>query len=53
MLKVDGENITIQDGNYDGKTNTFEEAKTDWRTNTSTLSELRRRYGGIVFANPK
>ena len=53
VLKVDGENITIQDGNYDGKTNTFEEAKTDWRTNTYTLSELRRRYGGIVFANPK
>ena len=53
VLKVDGENITIQDGNYDGKTNTFEEAKTDWHTNTYTLSELRRRYGGIVFANPK
>lgn len=53
VLKVDGENITIQDGNYDGKTNTFEEAKTDWRTNTYTISELRRRYGGIVFANPK
>ena len=53
VLKVEGENITIQDGNYDGKTNTFEEAKTDWRTNTYTLSELRRRYGGIVFANPK
>ena len=53
VLKVDEENITIQDGNYDGKTNTFEEAKTDWRTNTYTLSELRRRYGGILFANPK
>ena len=32
---------------------TFEEAKTDWHTNTYTLPELRRRYGGIVFANPK
>ena len=53
VLKVNGEDITIQDGNYDGKTNTFEEAKTDWRTNTYTLSELRRRYGGIVFADPK
>lgn len=53
VLKVNGEGITIQDGNYDGKTNTFEEAKTDWRTNTYTISELRRRYGGIVFANPK
>lgn len=53
VLKVNGEDITIQDGNYDGKTNTFEEAKTDWRTNTYTLSDLRRRYSGIVFANPK
>lgn len=44
--------VTNQKGGV-GKTNTFEEAKTDWRTNTYTLSELRRRYGGIVFVNPK
>ena len=53
ILKVDGNNITIQDGNYDGITNTFEDAKKDWQTNTYTLDYYRSRMGGIVFANPK
>ena len=53
VLKVDGNNITIQDGNYDGITNTFEDAKKDWQTNTYTLDYYRSRMGGIVFANPK
>ena len=53
VLKVDGNNITIQDGNYDGITNTFEDAKNDWQTNTYTLDYYRSRMGGIVFANPK
>ena len=53
VLKVDGNNITIQDGNYDGVTNTFEDAKSDWQTNTYTLDYYRSRMGGIVFANPK
>lgn len=41
------------DGNYDGITNTFEDAKKDWQTNTYTLDYYRSRMGGIVFANPK
>ena len=53
VLKVDGNNITIQDGNYDGITNTFEDAKKDWQTNTYTLDYYRSRMGGIIFANPK
>ena len=53
VLKVDGNNITIQDGNYDGITNTFKGAKKDWQTNTYTLDYYRSRMGGIVFANPK
>ena len=53
VLKVDGNNITIQDGNYDGITNTFEDAKKDWQINTYTLDYYRSRMGGIVFANPK
>ena len=53
VLKVDGNNITIQDGNYDGITNTFEDAKKDWKTVTYTLDEYRNRLGGVVFANPK
>ena len=52
-LFLDGNNITIQDGNYDGITNTFEDAKKDWQTNTYTLDYYRSRMGGIVFANPK
>ena len=38
---------------YDGKTNTFEDAKSDWKTVTYTLDEYRIRLGGVVFANPK
>ena len=53
VLKVDGNNITIQDSNYDGITNTFEDAKSDWKTVTYTLDEYRNRLGGVVFANPK
>ena len=53
VLKVGGNNITIQDGNYDGITNTFEDAKKDWQTNTYTFDYYRLRMGGIVFANPK
>ena len=53
VLKVDGYNITIQDDNYDGITNTFEDAKKDWQTNTYTLDYYRLRMGGIIFANPK
>ena len=41
------------DVNYDGITNTFEDAKKDWQTNTYTLDYYRSRMGGIVFANPK
>ena len=48
-----GTNITIQEGNLDGKTNTFQEAKTDWQTKTYTLAQLNSIYKGVVFANPK
>ena len=53
VLKVDGNNITIQDGNYDGITNTFEDAKKDWQTNTYTLDYYQSRMGGSVFGDPK
>ena len=32
VIAWNGTNITIQEGNIDGKTNTFQEAKTDWQT---------------------
>ena len=53
VTSIKANNITIQDGNYDGITNTFEDAKKDWQTNTYTLDYYRSRMGGIVFANPK
>lgn len=41
----DGTNITIQEGNLDGKTNTFIEAKKDWQTKVHTLQSLNNIYG--------
>ena len=53
VIGWDGTNITIQEGNQDGKTNTFTEAKKDWRTITYTFEEFQIVCKGVVFANPK
>ena len=53
VIGWDGTNITVQDGNLDGRTNSFQEAKTDWKTSTYTLETLKSIYGGVKFANPK
>lgn len=53
VIAVDGDYVTIQEGNLDGKTNTFQDAKTDWHTVTYTLNQLRSYYRGVVFANLK
>ena len=53
VIAVDSDYVTIQEGNLDGKTNTFQDAKTDWHTVTYTLNQLRSYYRGVVFANPK
>ena len=50
VIAYDGTNITVQEGNLDGRTNTFEEAKTDWQTKVYTLQSLKAAYGGVVFA---
>ena len=51
---VDGDQITIQEGNLDGKTNpNYNVAIKDWQTVTRSMSELRARYGDVTFANPK
>ena len=52
VIAFDGTNITFQDGNLNGKTDTFAVAKTDWRTKTMTLSEFISHNGGVVFAVP-
>lgn len=50
---VNGDQITIQEGNLDGATNTFDAATKDWHTVTYSLSTLRTIYSGLTFANPK
>ena len=52
VIGWDGENITIQEGNLDGVTNTFADAKKDWHTATYSLDEFRIKCKGVVFANP-
>lgn len=49
----DGTNITIQEGNLDGKSNTFSDAKSDWQTVTYEINKFRRICDGVVFANKK
>ena len=50
VIAYDGTNITVQEGNLDGRTNTFEEAKTDWQTKVYTLESLSSVYGEVKFA---
>lgn len=55
VTKVDGENISIQDGNILGGPRTFSNLPTGqtvtWRNYTMTLSEMRGN-AGLTFANP-
>ena len=53
VIAVKDGTIVIQEGNLDGKTNTFKEAQKDWHTKELILSELSNRNQGVVFANPK
>ena len=53
VITVKENTITVQEGNLDGITNTFQDAKKDWQTKSYTLDQLRSIYGGVVFANPK
>ena len=47
----DGTNITIQEGNLDSQSNTFQEAKSDWHTVTYDIDTFRIICDGVVFAN--
>lgn len=55
VLAVDEANdtIIIQDGNYNGQTDSFAVAQKDWGTKTLSLSEFCAKRGGAVFACPK
>ena len=52
VIGWDGTNITIQEGNLDGKTNSFAEAKKDWHTVTYTLSQFISICHGVEYAIP-
>lgn len=49
---VNGNEITIQEGNLDGITNVWEDAIRDWQEVTYTLPTIRSIYAGLTFANP-
>lgn len=53
VLDAKNNTLIIQEGNLDGKTNTFKDAQHDWHTKEYTLEQLRTAYKGVVFANPK
>lgn len=53
VIDVKGDVLIIQEGNLDGKTNTFKDARKDWHTKEYTLSQLRVAMRGVIFANPK
>lgn len=53
VIDVKGDVLIIQEGNLDGKTNTFKDVRKDWHTKEYTLSQLRAAMQGVIFANPK
>ena len=52
VIAVDGDKITIQDGNLDGVSNTFLEAMTDWKEETMTIDAFVTYHGGVIYAVP-
>lgn len=52
VVDVDGDLLTIQDGNMNGVTDNWEVAITDWRKATFTMEEYSSYFGDLVFANP-
>ena len=52
VTDVKGDMITIQDGNMNGVTDTWEVAITDWRKATFSAEQLQSFLGDIVYANP-
>lgn len=56
IISYDGENVTWQDGNYNGTSDSWNVAIKDWRQQTDTLKNFKKRYAGtsgkILFANP-
>lgn len=66
VVDVQGDQITVQEGNLNGATDSWEWAITectngqfgaaangDWVERTLSLDSLKGLYGGVIFANPK
>jgi hypothetical protein len=54
VIEVKDNTITVQEGNLDGISITFQDlAKKVWQSKSYTLDQFRFIYGGVVFANPK
>ena len=55
VLEVDEENdrIVIQDGNYNGSSDSFAVAQKDWGTKEYSLAEFNKKRGGTIYAVPK
>ncbi len=43
----------VQEGNLNGRNDSWDEVETDCWTQTYTMAELKSCYGNVVFANPK
>lgn len=53
VVSVDRYKITIQDGNLDGKSNSFVEAITDWQEVIWDKNAFVNHNGGVIYAVPK
>ncbi len=51
-IDEDGSGCTIQEGNLDLMTNTWEDALLDWRQKHYTWEEIQMTYGNAIYANP-
>lgn len=52
VIAVDGDKITVQDGNLDGESNPFVEAMTDWHEVVWDIDAFVAHHGGVVYAVP-
>jgi len=52
VLAVDGDNITITEGNLNGKTDSFAVAQTDWVTHTVNRQQWEASHAYTYYANP-
>ena len=53
VTKVSDNSITMQEGNMNGTTDSWDVAITDWRTKEYSFDDLRAYYGECTYANPK